>query len=78
MSKHQHGFVPNKSCTTNLLETFDIITRHMADKNPVDFILLDFAKALDKVFHDRLVAKIRSFRSVWEDSIMDKELLIIP
>lgn len=51
ISKHQHGFVPGRSCTTNLLEIIDFTTYHMSKKTPVDIVFLDFAKAFDKVSH---------------------------
>ena len=56
----QHGFVPRKSCETNLLETVDFATKHMSEKCPVDIVFLDFAKAFDKVPHKRLLAKLES------------------
>jgi hypothetical protein len=60
-SKQQHGFVPGKSCTTNLLETFDILTAAMQDGLPVDIIFTDFAKAFDVVPHRRLLHKLRGY-----------------
>jgi hypothetical protein len=41
--KQQHGFVNNKNCSTNLLETIDLITKALADGFSVDELLLDFA-----------------------------------
>jgi hypothetical protein len=38
-----------KSCTTNLLEFFKIVTRAVDDREAVDAVFLDFAKAFDKV-----------------------------
>ncbi len=61
LAKEQHGFVPYKSCTSNLLETFDVITGYLSDKNPVDVVFLDFAKAFDKVPHERLLLKLKSY-----------------
>ena len=49
--KEQHGFVHRKACVTNLLETLDFLTRAKADDIITDMILLDFAKAFDKVSH---------------------------
>jgi len=54
----QHGFVPNKSCCTNLLETMDLITQAIDDDFPVDILFLDFAKAFDTVVHTRLSKKL--------------------
>jgi hypothetical protein len=42
ISTEQHGFVKNKSCVTNLLETLDLITQAL-DGFPIDIIFLDFA-----------------------------------
>ena len=57
----QHGFVPNKSCLTNLLETLDIITDAINKGDSVDLVLLDFAKAFDKVSHVKLIRKLESY-----------------
>ncbi len=45
----QHGFMSKKSCTTNLLEFFEMVTRAVDDGEAVDAVFLDFAKAFDKV-----------------------------
>ena len=65
-SKTQHGFVPAKSCLSNLLETLDFITSSLVEGHCVDEIILDFAKwddakAFDLVPHHRLVQKIRAY-----------------
>jgi hypothetical protein len=59
--KGQHGFVPGKSCTTNLLETMDTITDAINKGYLVILILLDFAKAFDTVPHDELIGKLRAY-----------------
>ena len=61
LTKEQHGFVRNKSCTTNLLETLDYISASLDAGIPVDEILLDFAKAFDTVPHKRLLAKLKAY-----------------
>ncbi|XP_065662661.1 uncharacterized protein LOC136085296 [Hydra vulgaris] len=61
LKPQQHGFVQNKGCLTNLLETFDIITTEIEDDYPVDILFLDFAKAFDKVPHHRLIYKISNY-----------------
>ena len=61
LSKSQHGFLPRKSCTTNLLETLDFLSYKQAHKRWVDVIFLDFAKAFDSVPHHRLIAKLQSY-----------------
>ena len=45
----QHGYVPNKACVTNLLETWDVIKDALKNWHSVDLVLLDFPKAFDKV-----------------------------
>ena len=60
LSKAQHGFVPVKSCMSNLLETLDYITSSSVDGHCVDEILLDLTKAFDLVPHRRLV-QIRAY-----------------
>ncbi len=44
----QHGFMKNKSCLTNLLEFFEVISSAVDEGKAVDLIYLDFAKALTK------------------------------
>ena len=53
--------MPNKSCVTNLLETLDIITDAVNKGKSVDFVLLDFAKAFNKVSHVKLIQKIEAY-----------------
>ncbi|XP_065661930.1 uncharacterized protein LOC136084814 [Hydra vulgaris] len=60
-SKNQHGFVKNKACVTNLLETLDILTASMSDSLAVGMIYMDFAKAFDKVPHKRLLKKCEAY-----------------
>ena len=43
------GFCKGKSCETNLIESIDLITESMESHLEVVLILLDFAKAFDKV-----------------------------
>jgi hypothetical protein len=61
ISSRQHGFVKHKSCTTNLLETLDLISYMIARGYPVDVIYLDFAKAFDTVPHRRLIHKLKAY-----------------
>lgn len=56
----QHGFLPKKSCLSNLLEFLETITKVMDEGDPVDVLYLDFSKAFDKVPHKRLVQKLGS------------------
>ena len=61
ISAHQHGFVPKKCCTTNLLEAQDLITGAMNTGSWVDVLFIDFAKAFDKVSHEKLILKLKSY-----------------
>ena len=61
LSPHQHGFVKSKSCLTNLLETIDLITSGINAKKAVDVVYMDYAKAFDKVPHNRLIHKIERY-----------------
>ena len=61
ISSRQHGFVSNKACNTNLLECTDFTTSMAHKQIPTDMILLDFAKAFDKVSHPLLLHKLVSY-----------------
>ena len=54
-SESQHSFLKGKSCVTQLLEYLENITEAMDNGKDVDFIYLDFCKALDKIPHRRLL-----------------------
>ena len=60
INRTQHGFVPNRSCLTNLLEYLEKMTELVDLGHSVDVFYLDFAKAFDKVPHVRLMSKIRA------------------
>jgi hypothetical protein len=60
ISDSQHGFIPGRSCTTNLLTFQEEITKSIDNGIPVDVFYLDFAKAFDKVPHGRLLVKLKS------------------
>jgi len=57
----QHGFVSNKSCVTNLLETLDLITHALENGYNIDIGFYDFAKAFDSVPHERLKLKLSAY-----------------
>jgi|TARA_B110000196_G_C21147904_1_gene667753 hypothetical protein len=56
----QHGFVPGKSCLSNLLETIDKANEFMSDGNCLDLLYFDFSKAFDTVSHYRLLIKLEA------------------
>lgn len=55
----QHGFQPQKSCTTNLLQYTEMISDQLDRGLPVDSLYFDFQKAFDTVPHRRLCTKLR-------------------
>ena len=61
INTRQHGFMKNKSCVTNLLETLDFLTKCLWDKIPVVIAFIDFLKAFDLVAHKRLVFKLSRY-----------------
>ncbi len=57
----QHGFVPFRSCTTNLVETIDFISNALNKKEAVDMLLLDYKNAFDRIEHEKLIMKIEAY-----------------
>ncbi len=59
----QHCFQPSLSCESQLITTFhNIAGQHdRRDIKQVDAIVLDFAKAFDKVHHKRLTLKLKYY-----------------
>ncbi len=57
----QHGFVPNRSCMTQLLYVLEDWTRWLDNNNNIDTIFLDFQKAFDSVPHERLLVKLKAY-----------------
>ena len=58
----QHGFMHQKSCTTNLIEFFEKVTKSIDESHAIDILYFDFAKAFDKVPHQRLLQKLKCLR----------------
>lgn len=58
LTKEQHGFRKGLSTITQLLETAHEFSECINKRSQVDIIFLDFAKAFDKVSHDKLLAKL--------------------
>ena len=54
----QHGFMPGRSCTTNLITFLEKATLAKDNGKAMDVVYLDFSKAFDKVPHRRLLKKM--------------------
>ena len=61
LSKAQHGFMRNKSCTTHLLDMYHAIGSVLDASGQTELIYLDFSKAFDSVNHKLLLHKLQSF-----------------
>ena len=57
----QHGFVPGRSCMTQLLITIELWTELLDTGTALDVIYLDFKKAFDSVPHKRLLSKLDAY-----------------
>ena len=56
--KLQHGFRKNRSCETQLLEFTDDVSKNLEEGKQTDVLVMDFAKAFDKVCHSLLLHKL--------------------
>ena len=57
----QHGYQSGLSCESQLIETVHDWMTALDNKTQIEAILLDFAKAFDKVAHKRLLSKLTSY-----------------
>ena len=57
--QQQHGFSPNLSMVTNLLEYLDTVTNSLDRGVSVDVVYLDFEKVFDRVPYKRLILKLK-------------------
>lgn len=60
LSDSQHGFVPGRSCVSQLLLVLEDWNRSIDEGTPVDAIYLDFKKAFDSVAHKRLIITLET------------------
>ena len=58
---YQHGFRRRRSCESQLLITAHDLASILDDHAQVDVAVLDFAKAFDKVPHQRLIDKLKYY-----------------
>ena len=61
ISHSQHGFLPGKSTTSQLIETLNDWTLSLDSGKNIDCIYLDFSKAFDCISHSRLISKIFAY-----------------
>lgn len=57
----QHGFLPKRSCCTQLLEVMEEWTLAIETGQSLDVSYLDFRKAFDSVPHKRLLGKLKAY-----------------
>ena len=57
----QHGFVPRRSCASQLLSCMEDWTKAIEQGQQVDVAYLDFAKAFDSVPHKRMIQKLQNY-----------------
>ena len=60
LNDYQHGFLPGKSCTTQMINFSDSINLSINDNIHTDVIYFDFAKAFDSVNHDIILQKLKN------------------
>ena len=60
LGKSQHGFLPNKSCTTQLINFADNVSQALNQSLRTDIVYFDFAKAFDSVNHDVILKKLKN------------------
>jgi hypothetical protein len=61
LHRAQHGFIPGRSCVTQLVEVLNYIGLLLDSGQQTDVIYLDMSKAFDKVQHSLVIAKLREF-----------------
>ena len=68
----QHGFRDKRSCETQLLEFQNDIVANMNHVKQTDVIVMDFAKAFDKVEYRRLIEKMKYYGVGGKNKQMDR------
>ena len=59
LDQRQHGFLSQKSCTTNMVGFCDSLAISLNSQLRTDVIYFDFAKAFDSVNHDIILHKLK-------------------
>ena len=61
LCSQQHGFRKKRSNETPLLEFADELIENLAHGQQTDILIMDFAKAFDKVSHSLLIHKLNQY-----------------
>jgi len=61
LDPNQHGFLKNRSCTTQLISALNDFSCFIDKKTPAILAVFDFSKAFDSVPHDLLIAKLKHY-----------------
>ena len=61
LSESQHGFRRQRSCESQLLGFVDEVGHEVSAGKQIDTVVLDFAKAFDKVDHALLIPKLKRY-----------------
>jgi hypothetical protein len=61
LNVNQHGFIDHKSTTTQLIEVYNNIHQSLESNKQFDMAYLDLSKAFDRVPHNLLLLKLKSF-----------------
>jgi len=61
ISRHQHGFLSRRSTGTQLIDCFNDWTLNIENKQCLNVIYIDFAKAIDSAVHRKLILKLVSY-----------------
>ena len=64
VDNRQHGFLPGKSCCTQLVGFCDSLAISLNNNVRSDVIYFDFAKAFDSVNHDLILEKLKSLFNI--------------
>lgn len=83
ISAYQHGFIPDKSVQSNLLEYVNFIVESISQGGQVDTIFTDFSKAFDKVSHNLLIQDLEkvgvkgSYKSWFHTYLTDRTQFVM-
>lgn len=61
LSPYQHGFMENRSTTSNLLSFTQYVVDVLDQQGQVDVVYTDFSKAFDRICHSIVLDKLYSF-----------------